>query len=78
MAAIFFLSGDVHFAPTRSRRDDYAAAFEHTAAGQADFRQAVVTQGQGLGLLQIHDIDTVITHVLFEAGGELLAIGFFD
>ena len=78
MAAVFFLSRHVHFAPTRTRRDNYAAALEHTAACQVDFHQAVVAYGQGLGLLQVHDIDTVITYVLFQASGQFLAIGFFD
>lgn len=61
----------------RAGRDDDRFALERSAALQLHLDQ-VLARNQRLGALQVHDVDVVVAHMLFERMGELRSFGFLD
>ena len=73
IAAVFLLARHAQLAPARAGGEDHAAALEHRAIGQDDFR-IVARFGRRdelVGALQVHDIDVVLIHVLFQRRHQL-------
>ncbi len=76
-AAVFLLAGHVHFAPACTGGEDQGLGLELAAVLELHTMQAVVAgRNQLAGALQVHDVDLVLAHVLFQRAGQFRAFGF--
>ena len=75
--AVFLLAGHAHAAPPGTGSQDDGPALEAGAAGglDGDHAGSLVTADR-LDLLQVHDVDTVVTGVGLQGGGKLGTVGF--
>ena len=77
LVAVVLLARDAHVPPAGTGGEDDGASQEHRAVVQAHLREPARLRGRGerSGPLQLHDLDLVGAHVLFEGRGQLGAFG---
>ena len=79
VVAVFALARHVDFAPARTGRQDDRAALQRGTAGQRQMDVAVAgvrCRHELVDPLQVHHVDVVGLHVLFQCGDQLGPFGF--
>src|SRR5690606_5154090 len=74
--AVLTFARHVHLAPAGAGGQNHGAALEHATIFQLDLDP--LARGELHGALQVHDVDVVGLHVLFECGGKARTLGFLD
>ena len=71
------LARHIHVAPACAGRQDDGFALERAAIGQLHLDQAtrLCCRHDGVGTLQVHDVDVIRTGVRFQCGGEFRPVG---
>src|SRR5690606_33520094 len=75
--AVLLFARHIDLAPAGARCQDNGLALHRTAIGQLDLDRRL-TGDQGLGALQVHDVDIVVPDVLFKRHGKLRTFGVLD